>query len=213
MLALFSAAAMSGCGGGGGGGVDGAPAPAPAAAAAPAPAPAASVAPATQAPLSSATSAANCPAGVSSLNMSNSLLAGANTSVKNGSTVLSFKTPLTVATVKVCVVQRDAQAAFPAIPDQLSAVLKGAVEIAVLADGQFEKLSNMQIAVNHAFPAATPAENAAKNLVAYTPRSDGTWVRTVLATTHKISAVPSATNEVNIELTAPITAPGFLTIE
>jgi hypothetical protein len=145
--------------------------------------------------------------------MSNSLVAGANTSVKNGSTVLSFKTPLTVATMKVCVVQRDAQVAFPALPDQLTAVLKGSVEVAVLADGQFDKLSNTQLTVNHAFPAATPDQNAAKKLVAYSPNGSGTWVRTVLATTHKASSVPSATNEVNIELTAPIAAPGFFTIE
>lgn len=210
LAALFSAIAMSGCGGGGGDDSETSAAPAPNEAPAAPTAPTAPIAPVTQ---TAATSAANCPVGVRTISVTNSILAGANTSVKHESTTLSFVTPRTVFTVKVCAVQNISTIQFPATPAGLTPVLTGLPQYAVLADGQFDQLTNKQLTVNYGFPASAPEQYQNKKLVAYTQDGTGTWVKTVLATTQKPSTLPLSGGLVGIELTAPITAPGFYTIE
>lgn len=198
--ALFSAIAMTGCGGGGGETV-----------AAPGPyAPTTLTAPVAG---TAVTSAANCPGGVRTFSMTDSVIAGANTSVADQSTTLSFTTPLTAITVKVCVVQKNTPGEFPATPAALAPILTGSPIVAVLADGQFDQLSNKRLTINHGFPANKPDQYLTKKIVAYTQDSNGTWVKTVLATEQQPGKLPLAQDLVSIELTAPITAPGFFTVE
>jgi hypothetical protein len=208
--ALVSAIAMSGCGGGGGGDDDSEISAAPV----PNEAPAAPTAPETQtATTFAATSAANCPAGVRTFSMTNSVLAGASASVQHESTTLLFTTPRTAITVKVCVVQNAPSVEFPATPAALSLVLTGAPHYAILADGQFDQLSTKQLGANFNFPANAPEQYLNKKLVAYTQDGSGAWVRTVLATTQRPGKYPVPSDTVNIEMVAPITAPGFYTVE
>lgn len=206
--ALFSAIAMSGCGGGGGDDSENSAAPALNEA------PDTPTAPGTQtAATFAATSAANCPVGVRTFSMTDSVLAGANTSVKHESTTLSFTTPLTAITVKVCVVQDISAVQFPATPEALRPILTRSPIVAVLADGQFDQLSNKQLTINHGFPANEPDIYLTKKIVAYTQDSNGTWVKTVLATEQKPGKLSMSLDLVSIEMTAPITAPGFFTVE
>jgi hypothetical protein len=206
--ALFSAIAMSGCGGGGGDDSETSAAPAPDEA------PATLTAPGTQtAATSAATSAANCPAGVRTFSMTDSVLAGASASVQHEFTTLLFTTPRTAITVKVCVVQNAPSVEFPATPAALSLVLAGAPQYAILADGQFDQLSTKQLGANFIFPANAPERYLNKKLVAYTQDGSGAWVRTVLATTQRPGKYPVPSDMVNIEMVAPITAPGFYTVE
>ncbi|MCW5651250.1 MAG: hypothetical protein KIS62_15990 [Ramlibacter sp.] len=144
--------------------------------------------------------------------LANSVLAGAITSVTNASSTLRFITPLTAATVKVCVVQKPT-VGFPDIPPALTAMLTGSVNWAVLADGQIDLLSNKQLTINSAFSGLTADQLAAKKVVAYTPTSTGGWVRTALATTQRAGSMPVPANFVSIEFTAPITGAGFFTVE
>lgn len=207
--ALFSAIAMSGCGGGsesdsGGGSSEASAAPEANEA------PTAPTAPVTQ---TAVTSAANCPAGVRTFAMTDSILAGANTSVKHESTTLSFVTPRTAITVKVCVVQNISTIQFPATPAALTPVLTGSPQYAVLADGHFDQFSNKQLTVNYGFSANAPEQYLNKKIVAYTQDGNGAWVKTVLATTQRPGTLPLSSDLVSIELTAPITAPGFYTVE
>jgi hypothetical protein len=196
---LFFAIAMTGCGGGG----ESASAPAPYA-------PTTLTAPAAG---TAVTSAANCPAAARTFTMTDSVLAGANTAVKYESTTLSFTTPLTAITVKVCVVQDIPGGEFPATPAALTPILTGLAHWAVLADGQFDQLSNKRLTVNYGFPANAPEQYLAKKIVGYTQDTNGAWVRTVLATTQRPGTLPLSKDMVSIELSAPITAPGFFTVE
>ena len=205
--ALFSVIAMSGCGGGND---DSETSAAPATNEAPA----TPIAPVTQtAETFAATSAANCPVGVRTFSVTDSILAGASTSIQHETTTLSFVTPRTAFTVKLCVVQNAPSTEFPATPAALIPVLTGSPQYAVLADGQFDQLSNKQLTANFLFPANAPEQYLNKKLVAYTQDGSGAWVKTVLATTQRPGKSPTPSDMVNIEMVALITSPGFYTVE
>jgi hypothetical protein len=206
--ALFSVIAMSGCGGGGNDDSE------TSAAQATNEAPATPIAPVTQtAETFAATSAANCPVGVRTFSVTDSILAGASTSIQHETTTLSFVTPRTAFTVKLCVVQNAPSIAFPATPAALIPVLTGSPQYAILADGQFDQLSNKQLTANFLFPANAPEQYLNKKLVAYTQDGSGAWVKAVLATTQRPGKFPTASDMVNIEMVALITSPGFYTVE
>ncbi len=144
--------------------------------------------------------------------MANSFMLGANSSIAQGFTNFSFKTPPTAITVKVCVADKK-EAELPATPAALTALLTGSVNSLVFADGEFDRLSNRQLSIHQMFPVDTPAEKLAKKIVSYTQDSKGAWIRAVLETTQKPGSMPAPLTFVSIEFTAPITAPGFFTIE
>jgi len=138
--------------------------------------------------------------------LSNSTIAGANTSVTNDNATLRLRFPATSTTVSVCPLG-SATAGFPAVPAALTALLTGTPAAAVVATGEFASLTNKQLDITFDFGIQTADAIAQKKMIAYT-LNNGAWTRTPLATT--FAAGGTASSRV---VTAQIEQVGFYTIE